>query len=147
MYSTIKAAIKTKIESITDVKYVYGYEKGDLNGYPAAVVLLESITADYETNQEDSRKYTFKVKVYQEMSDDGVGAEEAESRLEALIDTILDGFEDDWTLSDNCYKVNISGISGWAERGADDEGVRVYLGLLCHLFIKLNLCLKSKIRP
>lgn len=136
MYSSIKTAIKAKLEAMTGIKNVYGYEKGDLNGYPSAVVLLEGITADYETNQEDSRKYTFKVKIYQEMSDDGVGAEEAESRLEALLDEVLEDFEDDWTLSGLCYKVNISGISGWSDRGTPTRVLEFTLD--CHAIYNLS---------
>jgi hypothetical protein len=119
MYSTIKSAIKTHIEAITGIKNVYGYEKGDLNGYPSAVVTLEGINCEYSTTREDERKYTFKVKIFQELDADGVGAETAESTMEALIDTVLGRFEDDWDLGGNCYKVNIKGITGYVDRGVN----------------------------
>jgi len=117
MYSDIKTAIKTNIEAITGIKNVYGYEKGDLDGYPSAVVLGESIECEYLSTNEDERKYTFKVKVYQELEDDSLGASTAESTLEALIDSVLDKFGNDWTLSGLCHKVNIKGIIGYVDRG------------------------------
>lgn len=117
MYSTIKTAIKTHLEAITGIENVYGYEKGNLDGYPAAVVTLKEINCEYETTTEDERKYVFNVKIYQEMDEDGVGAEAAEDRVEDLIDTVLDKFEDDYTLSGNCHKVNIRGVAGYVDRG------------------------------
>lgn len=117
MYSTLKNAIKTHLESISGIQVVYGYEKGELAGYPCAIVTLDSIGTRIESTTEDERKYSFKVKVLQEMVDDGAGAEEAESRVEALIDTILDTFEDDYTLSGNCFKTEIEGVVGYVDRG------------------------------
>jgi len=136
MYSSIKTAIKAKLEAMTGIENVYGYEKGDLNGYPSAVVLLEGITADYETNQEDSRKYTFNIKIYQEMSDDGVGAEEAEGRLEALLDEVLEAYEDDWTLGGLCWKTNIPGIAGFTDRGMPTRVLE--FSLECHAIYNLS---------
>jgi hypothetical protein len=117
MYSNIKNAIKALLTAITTIKNVYGYEKGNLDGYPSAVVTLESIECVYETNNEDERKYAFKVKVYQEMVDDALGAETAETTIEALIDTVLGKFENDYTLGGLCHKVNINGVAGYVDRG------------------------------
>ena len=117
MYSNIKNAIKAILTAITTIKYVYGYEKGSLDGYPSAVVTLEGMECVYETNNEDERKYIFKVKILQEMVDDGVGAETAETTIEALIDTVLGKFEDDFTLGGLCHKVNINGVAGYVDRG------------------------------
>jgi len=117
MYSSIKTAIKTNIEAITGIKNVYGYEKGDLAGYPSAVVLCESIECDYLSTTEDERKYTFKVKIYQELEDDATGASTAESTIEALIDNVLDKFGNDWTLGGICHKANIKGVAGYIDRG------------------------------
>jgi hypothetical protein len=121
MYSSIKNAIKAHITAITGINNVYGYEKGDLDGYPSAVVVLESIDCGYETNTEDERKYSFKVKIYQELDADGVGAETAETTMEALIDTVIAKFEDDWDLGGLCHKVNINGIAGYTDRGINSR--------------------------
>lgn len=117
MYSNIKNAIKALLTAITGIKNVYGYEKGDLNGYPSAIVTLEGIECVYETNNEDERKYIFKIKIFQEMDADALGAETAETTMEALIDTVLGKFEDDYTLGGLCHKVNINGIAGYVDRG------------------------------
>jgi hypothetical protein len=118
MYSSIKAAIVSKLQGITGLQAVYGYEKGVLE-YPAATVTLDSISTVYETNREDERKYSFKVKIYQEMEEDGVGAEVAESRIESLIDSVLDAFENDYDLGGVCHRVNINGMAGYVDRGTN----------------------------
>lgn len=116
MYSSIKTAIKNTLSGITGIKNVYGYEKGDLNGFPSATVVLEAVDCNYETNVQDERKYTFKIKIYQEMEDDALGAEGAETVIENLIDSVISEFEDDFTLGGLCHKVNINGIVGYTER-------------------------------
>ena len=120
MYSDIKAAIKTHLEAVTGIKAVYGYEKGEIE-YPSAIVTLESVASEYQTNTEDERKYTFKVKIYQELEKDAAGAETAESTLEALLDTVIGKFEDDWDLGGLCHKVNITGIAGYVDRGINSR--------------------------
>ena len=119
MYSDIKNAIKAHITAVTGIKSVYGYEKGNLNGYPAATVTLQAIACEYETNTEDQRKYTFKVKIYQELENDAEGAETAEATLEALLDTVIGKIEDDWDLGGLCHKVNINGVAGYVDRGVN----------------------------
>lgn len=116
MYSSIKSKIQTILTGITGIKNVYGYEKGNLDGYPSAVVTLEKMECLYETNNEDERRYDFKVKVYQEMDADALGASTAETRMEALIDLILAAFENDYTLGGLCHRVNINGLTGYVER-------------------------------
>jgi len=116
MYSDIKSKIQTIITGITGIKNVYGYEKGNLDGYPSAVITLEKMECVYETNNEDERKYEFKVKIYQEFDEDALGASSAETRMEALIDSTLAAFENDYTLGGLCHRVNISGIFAYTDR-------------------------------
>ena len=118
MYSSIKSAIISKLQGITGLQAVYGYEKGVLE-YPAATVTLDGINTVYETNGEDERKYSFKVRIYQEMEADAAGASEAEEMLEDLIDSVLDAFENDYDLGGLCHRVNINGMAGYVDRGTN----------------------------
>ena len=130
MYSSIKSAIIAKLQAITGIKNIYGYEKGDLNGFPSAIVTLAAIEAPMLDNRSDSRRYDFQIKVLQEMEDDGVGAEEAESRIEALIDTIIGAFENDYTLGGLAYNTSLKVEMGYSDRGpnmrAFDMTLEVY---------------------
>ncbi len=117
MYSDIKNAIKTKLEAITGIEHVYGYEKGNLDGYPSAVVTLAELEITQDGTCQDMRRYSYKVSVYQEMDDSGAGAEEAEERIEALIDTVIGEFEDDYTLGGVASNINLKADLGYSDRG------------------------------
>ena len=117
MYSSIKTAIINKLTAITGIKNVYGYEKGDLVGYPSAVVTLAEIETPPLDNRSDTRRYSFGIRIYQEMEDDGIGASTAESRIEALIDTVIGAFEDDYTLGGLAYNVSLKAQMGYSDRG------------------------------
>lgn len=116
MYLNIKNAIKDKVSGIESIGPVYGYEKGELGGYPAAVVVLEAIESEIHSTTENERKYTFKVRVYQEMTDDAAGAEEAEGRIEAISDALLSAFDDDYTLGGLCHRVSVKGLTAYVDR-------------------------------
>lgn len=117
MYSQLKTAIKNRLLAITGIKNVYGYDKGDLDGYPSAVVTCEAIESDIDSTYGNDRKYTFKVKVYQEMSEDAAGAENAEGVIESMIDSLLAAFENDLTLGGLAYSSIIKGVVGYTDRG------------------------------
>lgn len=127
MYSQLKNAIKAHVTAVTAIKNVYGYEKGDLNGYPSAVVIGEGIESDIDTTETNDRKYTFKVKVYQEISDEGIGAATAEDTTEALIDSLLAQFENDWTLGGLAYNSSIKGILAYTDRGNPTRVIEITL--------------------
>lgn len=117
VYSDIKTAITSHITAISGVQNVYGYEKGELAGYPSAVITCESVESNYLTNIENERKYTFKVKLLQEMDTDAGGAENADQIIEGLVDSLLEEFETDYDLGGLCSRVFIKGIMGYVERG------------------------------
>ncbi len=117
MYSDIKNAIIAKLQAITGIEKIYGYEKGDLDGFPAVTVTLAGIEAPILDNVSDSRRYDFRIKLFQEMEDDGVGAEESESRVEALIDTLIGTFEDDYRLGGLAYNTSLKVEMGYSDRG------------------------------
>lgn len=136
MYRDIKDAITNNITSLPGIKNVYGYEKGNLDGYPSAVITCQSIESTYETNVQNTRKYTFMVKIFQEMVDDAAGAETAEGIIEAFIDLIYEKFENDYTLSGNCYKVDIKGIVAYVDRGTKMRVIQATLD--CYTLITLT---------
>jgi len=127
MYSSIKTAIINKLTAITGIKNVYGYEKGDLVGYPSAVVTLAGIETPPLDNRSDTRQYSFKIRLYQEMEDDGIGAETAEGRIEALIDSVIGAFEDDYTLGGLVYNVSLRAEMGYSDRGVNTRAFDITL--------------------
>lgn len=127
MYSSIKTAIINKLIAITGIKNVYGYEKGDLVGYPSAIVTLAEIETPPLDNRSDTRRYSFKIRLYQEMEKDGIGADVGEGRIEALIDTIISAFENDYTLSGIAYNTSLRAEMGYSDRGVNTRAFDITL--------------------
>jgi len=116
-FSSIKASIKTKLETITGLENVSSWERGQIEGYPSAVISgFELISNEWSDNDSNQRIFDFKVRIYQEMESEAKGAEEAEDILDALVDDIVDAFNDDRTLSNTVIGAWITGASGWADR-------------------------------
>lgn len=125
VYSDLKTAIKAHVTAVTAIKNVYGYEKGDLNGFPSAVVLGESIESAIDSTESNDRKYTFKIKVYQEIEEEGIGAEQAEAIIEGMIDELIAKFENDYTLGGLAYNVNVKGILAYVDRGLNARVIEI----------------------
>jgi|GEM_PF-3465610 len=116
-YTTIKAKIKTELETITDFKKVYDYKKGDLDGYPVACIEEMAGSTEEMSRCTTKREFNWTIRVYQEMEKDNVGHVEAESRITAIIDKLWNLFDKGWQMDcqvDNAYITNIS--TGYEER-------------------------------
>jgi len=116
-YKTIKAKIKTELETITEIKTVYDYKKGDLNGYPVACIEEMNGNSEQLSVATAYRTMIFSIKIYQEMEKSGVGTSEAEDRITTIIDKLWDLFDNDWKLDCNVDDAFINRIStGWDDR-------------------------------
>ena|SRR3989344_4564174 len=98
-YTTIETKLLALIDGITEIQQVYGYRKGDLNGFPACCLEGFSSVSDFRSQTVTERTMVFNFRVYQEAVKDGVGAAEAESRINTIIDKLLNAFDTDWTLT------------------------------------------------
>ena len=120
-YLTIKAKIKTKLQTIGEIKYVHSYEKADLQGFPAVTILGFTINDILEDTKTNLREYTFKVRIFQEI--ETTTAEKAEEIIDNLIDTIMNLFGTDFTLGGTCEGCWVKGGLGWVDR---EVGMRVW---------------------
>lgn len=100
--ATIKTQIKAKLDAlisatlaevqVDDLKTTI-FDR-DIAAYPCAILTTPEVAADYQTNRENIRTYTFAIIVIQkEENISGI------SDIEALIETILNQFDNDPTLS------------------------------------------------
>ena len=116
-YATIKAKIKSQLETITEIEAVYDYKKGDLDGYPVACIEEMNGNSEQMSIETNDREMVWSIRVYQEMEKDGVGAEEAESRITAIIDKLWDLFDNEWQMDCEVNNAFISRIgTAWEER-------------------------------
>ena len=120
-YLEIKNKIISKIEKIKQVKLVYSYEKQDLGGYPAVVILGFNVNDIIEDTITNLREYIFKVRVFQEIK--GVKPSKAEEIIDNLIDILMDTFATDFTLGGTCEGCWVSAGLGWIDRETE---MRVY---------------------
>lgn len=113
-YLNIKNTIKTILSGITGIKIVHSYEKADLQGFPAVVILGFSVNDTLEDTAHNTREYTFKVRVFQELAttDEGKG----EEIMDNLVDKIMDAFATDFTLSGNADGCWVTSGLGWVDR-------------------------------
>lgn len=96
--------IRDKLKTISDIQSVYDYPWLDFDGYPAATITPSGMDSDYETTEENLRTYVFIVRLFVNL--DTINQESYERKVEdgfriaeELVDTVIDVFDKDETLS------------------------------------------------
>lgn len=96
-FSTIRAALKAKLLTITDFNSrVDDYHNADLQGYPACTFDISESSDDFLTNRDNIRTITFKIIIYQEITQLGLDA--ATASLDTITDTVIAALENDYQL-------------------------------------------------
>lgn len=97
--------IKTKLEAITGIANVYDFAWIDFDGFPAATITPSGFESDYQTNKDNIRKYIFTVRLFHKVdiisseTNERDRVKEAFRVMRGLIDTVVDGFDKDETLT------------------------------------------------
>jgi len=90
--ATIRGAIKTLLEGVTDLAYVYDRRNPNIEGYPCAIMDITGNQNDMLTNVENERKITFTVWLITEV---GVkGMEDANALLDEITREAVETLED-----------------------------------------------------
>lgn len=96
--------LKSKLEGISDIQNVYDYPWLDFDGYPSATITPSGMESDYETQAENLRSYVFTIRLF--LSVDEVNASTYQNKvsegfriIETLMDTVIDVFDKDETLT------------------------------------------------
>lgn len=100
-FQTIRAALVATVSAIPaqiPVAMVFDHEPqiGDVTQDPFAAVIPSGNESDYISTSENRRTYAFLIRLFVERNQRG--ADQAESVLEDLVDTLLDDFDQDFTL-------------------------------------------------
>lgn len=94
METTIKAGIKSILESITAVKQVYMWPATPTQ-YPAVICMSENIDNAFETNAENFKTYSFKIWI--EVAIAGTTEENVfEQVLPTVSDAVISKFDEAW---------------------------------------------------
>lgn len=115
-YAIIKAAIITKLQTLTKPKYIYAYEKGELEGYPAITVYSAEYNPVPLTTAHDLDTYIFTLHIYQEQQSDNTTAEEAETITNQVVTEVVQAFQQDQQLGNVCDSIGIATQMGWTDR-------------------------------
>ena len=113
-FAAVSAKVLAKLQGLTKMKYVYAYEKGAIEGYPAATVFGAEYSAEWEDNVYDRDSYIFTIHIYQEF--DIKTAENAEQIIDAALTEAIQAFQVDYTLGGTVDIMKIKATKGWVNR-------------------------------
>jgi hypothetical protein len=105
MLSTIRAALKANLETVTTLQDVKLGRTLDFTGFPACRYFLTSISQELKTNApEHWRTFTFTIQVIQEVGTD------AEARIQDTVEAVIDGLSTGWTLGDSVDVASVTSV-------------------------------------
>lgn len=126
-FSTISAKVIEKLQSLEKTKFVYAYEKGALEGYPAITVYLSEYSSEWADNKNDIDNYTFVLHLYQEQS--STNPEIAEEIVNDALVECFQAFQEDFTLGGTVDIMSIKATKGWVNREAVNRVAVITLSL------------------
>jgi hypothetical protein len=106
MLSTIRAALKTNLETVTTLQDVQLGRTLDFTGFPACRFYLVNLPQELKDNSPSYwRSYSFVIQIIQELKD----PTEAEERIQDTVEAVIDGLSTGWTLGNS---VDVSAVTG-----------------------------------
>lgn len=113
-FSIISGKIITKLQALTKTKFVYAYEKGQIEGYPAITVYGSEYYSEIEDNVNDRDTYVFTLHLYQEQ--EAKTPAEAEQIINDALVECFQAFQSDFTLGGSVDIMKLKATKGWVNR-------------------------------
>ena len=99
-FVSIRAKIKEKLDNrVGDgepLVNAYQEHRTNFSGFPVATFEPSDLESDYETTTQNYRNYIFRIVLHQEI--ESVGRDTAIGILASLVDTLVQDFDEDWSL-------------------------------------------------
>ena len=134
-FTALRTKIKSVLQSVTELAFVYDFHKTDLEGYPAATFDVASEEGVFLTNKENLRTIAYTIVVYQEVAVKGL--DEATNILDAAADAVIAAFE---------AKEDLDGVVDWCLPLAGPRGqFQAGAGLVA--FQQLTLQCRFRVTP
>jgi len=128
-FTDIRAAISTKLGTVSNLAQVKDFHSGKFDGFPAATFEPSGNTSELFTNEDNLRSYAFDIIVHQEM--DKAGRDKAIEILAETVDALLSAFDEDYNLGGVC-DFCLALPSTWGEYTGDNGAVKyAMLQLIC----------------
>lgn len=123
-FTDLRAAIETKLNTVSNLQVVYPYHTGDIEGWPAATFEPSGNTGLLYTNDDNLREYNFTIALLQEM--EIAGRDKAIEILCETVDAVISAFDEDFNLGGTCHFMRAA-PSDWSEVTAENGSIKVAL--------------------
>lgn len=110
-FVSLSAAIKSGLETITDIAAVYEYDNVETTKFPCANITATGNESEYADTSNNQRLYQFNVSVYIERVK--WTPAKVERVMREIVDQVLDYFDQNYTLGGACKMVKAM-QSEWA---------------------------------
>lgn len=100
----IKHQLMDKIEALSSVQTVYGYERINPTGWPAVMVKAADLEGEFSSNTENSRVYSYSVLIIFPIGDD-LQVPKTKERLEYAEEVVADVVDDIINAVDTDYEL------------------------------------------
>ena len=98
-YVKLNAKIKEILQGITEIQDVKDDPLSDFSGYPACYIVPDDSSSTYDTTIENRRTYNFTVRLFYQVGSEDTDVQNAYNAMRALVDTVLDTFDQNYTLT------------------------------------------------
>lgn len=105
MQKPIRDKIKTKLDSINDIKETFYVEPARFSQSPSAVVAMSQTESEYGATDRRHLTYNFQIRIYYDTESSQKTNEEIEILLMELHDKVLEEFSDSDSLSPEAFGV------------------------------------------
>jgi len=96
-FTSVRAKIKTLLESIAEIAFVADFHDPNLEGFPAVTFDVSDEDGEFLTNKENLRTITYAIVIYQEIK--VIKLPDATRILDVVADKIIEAFENDFNLT------------------------------------------------
>jgi len=147
MWTILLEKLVSILEANALIKEVFNYEVEEFNGDPACTIIPSENESDYNTTEENLRIYVFSIKLYVNRTITVAGRDvksDADRKLRNLVDSVLDDFDKDYTLSGIVNPTGYTFInlfalpSAWGYSGREDNFRAAEILIRCRVSVDLS---------
>ena len=143
MWAELKAKLKSILEANDLIQEVFDWEVGEFTGDPACTLTPSANESDYETTTENRRVYAFMIRLFVDRG--SRKDQDAEQVMIGLVDSVIDDFDKDYTLSGITQPTGYTMLfvealpASWGYVGRENAYRVAEITVRCHIDVDVNL--------
>ena len=147
MWTILINKIKEILEANALIQETFTWEIEEFKGDPACTITPSENESDYNTTEENVRIYAFNVRLYVNRTIAPPGKDpksDADRKLRNLVDSVLDDFDSDYTLTGIANPAGYTFInlfalpSSWGYSGREDNFRAAEILIRCRVSVDLS---------